>query len=50
MAAFSAGFRPSAVSSVTCAVEIANSRSSVGFSSFVRPSSESNNPIGRSRA
>src|SRR4249920_3751992 len=40
------GRRSSDVSSVTWAVEMANRRSSVGASTFVRPSRLSNRPMG----
>src|SRR6185503_7607422 len=39
------GFRPRLVSSVIWAVEMAKSRSSVGFATLVRPSSPSRNPM-----
>src|SRR5690242_13978316 len=41
------GFSPRLVSSVIWAVEMANSRSSVGFATLVRPSSPSRNPMRR---
>jgi hypothetical protein len=40
--------RPSSVSSVTAAVEIAKSRSSEGFATLVRPKRVSRNPSPRS--
>jgi hypothetical protein len=45
MAARSPEFRPSSVWSVTAVVEIANSRSSVGFWTLVRPRIASRRPI-----
>src|SRR5690242_9991380 len=44
IAAVFEGVRPRLVSSVTCAVEMANSRSRVGFSTFVRPRMPSRKP------
>src|SRR6266480_2722244 len=46
IAAACEGCRSSDVSRVTWAVEMANNRSSVGFSTFVRPSRLSNSPMG----